>query len=274
MRADIHDGQEHQRSTQGPDTEAQDQSSPDHQIPLATHGRSIQMGQCDVLACSQFGEHAGIMDPDERQFSAPYGRRKKPSLRLRSECSFYLYRFSGHGFSFTVKPSGNFVFTPHASSNRFAWAKFLATLRSTSLRLVPIRPASLSPNQMCEKLWTLPSRGQRPRRLPFLKSNDRILSVEPPMKSDDELATQLARLGETDTDNTQRFATRFGARVLNTPGRGWLVYDGKRWREDDIGQVVELAKQTARLIADELEHLESDTARAGLTLNEFLLLAF
>ena len=45
MRADIHDGQEHQRSTHGPDTEAQDQLSPDHQIPLATHGRSIQMGQ-------------------------------------------------------------------------------------------------------------------------------------------------------------------------------------------------------------------------------------
>ena len=39
MRADIDDGQEHQRSAQGPDTEAQDQLSPDHQIPLATHGR-------------------------------------------------------------------------------------------------------------------------------------------------------------------------------------------------------------------------------------------
>jgi hypothetical protein len=42
MCADIHDGQEHKRSVQGPDTEAQDQSSPDHQIQLATHGRSIQ----------------------------------------------------------------------------------------------------------------------------------------------------------------------------------------------------------------------------------------
>jgi hypothetical protein len=28
MRADIHDGQEHKRSIHGPDTEAQDQSSP------------------------------------------------------------------------------------------------------------------------------------------------------------------------------------------------------------------------------------------------------
>jgi hypothetical protein len=40
MCADIHDGQEHKRSVEGPDTEAQDQSSPDHHIRLATHGRS------------------------------------------------------------------------------------------------------------------------------------------------------------------------------------------------------------------------------------------
>ena len=51
--------------------------------------------------------------------------------------------------------------------------------------------------------------------------------------------------------------------MLYTPGRGWLVYDGKRWRHDDVGQVVELAKQTARLIADESAHLQSDTARAA-----------
>jgi hypothetical protein len=31
------------RSIQGPDTEAQDQPSPDHHIQLATHGRSIQI---------------------------------------------------------------------------------------------------------------------------------------------------------------------------------------------------------------------------------------
>src|SRR6266478_5958454 len=51
MCADIHDGQEHKRSVQGPDTEAQDQSSPDHQIQLATHGRSIQ--RCQKLTTKQ-----------------------------------------------------------------------------------------------------------------------------------------------------------------------------------------------------------------------------
>jgi DNA-binding NarL/FixJ family response regulator len=44
MRADIHDGQEHKRSIHGPDAEAQDQSSPSVYIRLATHGRSIQLG--------------------------------------------------------------------------------------------------------------------------------------------------------------------------------------------------------------------------------------
>ena len=36
---------------------------------------------------------------------------------------------------------------------------------------------------------------QHPRRLPFLKSRDRIRTVEPPEKSDDDLATELAKLG-------------------------------------------------------------------------------
>ena len=39
--ADIHDGQEHKRSMQGPDTDAQDQPPPFIHIRLATHGRSF-----------------------------------------------------------------------------------------------------------------------------------------------------------------------------------------------------------------------------------------
>ena len=104
---------------------------------------------------------------------------------------------------------------------------------------------------------------QHPRRLPFLKSRDRIRTVEPPEKSDDDLAAELARLGETDTHNAQRFARRFGGNAIHTPGRGWLVYDGKRWRPDNLLQVTELAKQTARRIVDEAQHLENDAARAA-----------
>src|ERR1700750_1062389 len=45
MRADIHGGQEHKRSVQGPDTEAQDLSPPNRHFRLATRGRSIQTCQ-------------------------------------------------------------------------------------------------------------------------------------------------------------------------------------------------------------------------------------
>jgi hypothetical protein len=58
MCADIHDGQENKRSVQGPDTEAQDQSSPDHQIQLATHGRSIQ--KCHVWTAPAVQEESDI----------------------------------------------------------------------------------------------------------------------------------------------------------------------------------------------------------------------
>jgi hypothetical protein len=42
---------------QGPDTDAQDQSPPFTQIRLATHGRSIQVGQTQTSA-SRFGMSA------------------------------------------------------------------------------------------------------------------------------------------------------------------------------------------------------------------------
>ena len=52
-RADIHDGQEHKRSVQGPDTEAQDQSSPDHHIRLAAE-RAKEHG-CAQMDCAEMG---------------------------------------------------------------------------------------------------------------------------------------------------------------------------------------------------------------------------
>jgi putative DNA primase/helicase len=106
---------------------------------------------------------------------------------------------------------------------------------------------------------------QLPRRLPFLKSGDRVGTADPPKTSDAELTAELAKLGETDTDNARRFARRFGSKIIHTPGQGWLVYDGKRWRRDDLLQVIELAKETARRIADESQYLDDNAARAART---------
>jgi putative DNA primase/helicase len=95
-----------------------------------------------------------------------------------------------------------------------------------------------------------------------VRSGNRVTTADPPTKSND-LAAELATLGETDTDNAQRFARRFGGKAIYTPGHDWLVFDGKRWRHDDLLQVTELAKQTARLIADEAQHLDQNAARAA-----------
>src|SRR5262249_23815531 len=58
MRADIHGGQEHKRSVQGPDTEAQDLSPPNPHFPLATRGRSIQKCQFQTSEVRQEEEDA------------------------------------------------------------------------------------------------------------------------------------------------------------------------------------------------------------------------
>jgi putative DNA primase/helicase len=102
-----------------------------------------------------------------------------------------------------------------------------------------------------------------PRRLPFLKATESVKTAKPPEKSSEDITAQLASLGQTDTDNAERFARRFGRKVIYTPGHGWLVYDGKRWRHDELLRVNELAKDTARLIAGEAKHLEVEDARAG-----------
>ncbi len=103
---------------------------------------------------------------------------------------------------------------------------------------------------------------RNPRRLPFVKEHRTLKAVEPPRESLDQLTERLAKLGETDTDNAQRFAERFGGKVIYTPGRGWLVYDGKRWRHDTLFRVNELAKETARLICREVKYLDGDSATA------------
>jgi putative DNA primase/helicase len=121
--------------------------------------------------------------------------------------------------------------------------------------------AGLDEDEIEKTLASGTKAGQRvPRPLPFIKEHHGLPKARPPKPSPDGLTTRLARLGETDTDNAQRFAERFGARVIHTPARGWLVYDGKRWKPDALMGVMELAKKTARWIAKEAAHLDADTA--------------
>lgn len=91
-------------------------------------------------------------------------------------------------------------------------------------------------------------------------------SVQLSRPEDDSLATELAKLGCTDTDNAQRFATRAGAEFTHCPERGWLAWDGNRWQSDTAQQRVLAAMQVSRQIPHEIAHLTDKTdqeQRAG-----------
>jgi putative DNA primase/helicase len=97
---------------------------------------------------------------------------------------------------------------------------------------------------------------RHPRRLPFVKEAAKpILITTSSAQKAKEIAEQLSKLGENDTDNAQRFAVRYGHKVIYTPGRGYLVLDGKRYRPDTLHQCMELAKETARRIEREERYL-------------------
>jgi putative DNA primase/helicase len=62
-----------------------------------------------------------------------------------------------------------------------------------------------------------------------------------------------------DTGNAERFAERHGGDLRYCfPFKTWFVYDSTRWRRDDTGHVVSLAKETARSIFEEAAKAEND----------------
>ena len=78
-------------------------------------------------------------------------------------------------------------------------------------------------------------------------------------QSNDLLLTELAKLGETDTDNAQRLVQRYGDRLQFVPERkAWFAFDGRIWRADTSGQQIIFAQDSARLIAGEADLLGDD----------------
>src|SRR5215203_3914787 len=62
-----------------------------------------------------------------------------------------------------------------------------------------------------------------------------------------------------DAGNAERLADRHGANLRYCyPWGSWLVYDGARWRVDDRGAIVRLAKDTARSIFEEAKEAPGD----------------
>jgi putative DNA primase/helicase len=78
----------------------------------------------------------------------------------------------------------------------------------------------------------------------------------------DPFLSELATLGETDTDNGRRLVRRFSASLQFVPElKKWFAFDGRIWRDDTSGQQTIFAQKSARLIADEADLL-SDARRA------------
>lgn len=68
---------------------------------------------------------------------------------------------------------------------------------------------------------------------------------------------------KTDLGNAERFAAQHGENVRYChPWKKWLCWDGKRWRPDDSGEVVRLAKRTARSIWTEADRIADSGKRA------------
>ena len=102
-----------------------------------------------------------------------------------------------------------------------------------------------------------------PAQIPFVDGRRARTHSGPTSVSEAALVKELARLGETDTDNAERFVKRCSARVIFSPSRGWMVYDGSRFTPDAQLACVELAKEVATRIPDEAGLLSDAKAIAA-----------
>lgn len=78
-------------------------------------------------------------------------------------------------------------------------------------------------------------------------------------------AKPLAAYPFTDYGNAERLVAMYGDDVrFCTVWSKWLIWDGRRWRVDDTGEVYRMAKAVVRALYAEIPTLESDELRAAL----------
>lgn len=72
------------------------------------------------------------------------------------------------------------------------------------------------------------------------------------------------RRPNTELGNAERIVDLFATELRYAPGKGWLVWDGKRWCPDDTDRVFEYAAVSARLIESEIADRDDDRKRAEI----------
>lgn len=96
----------------------------------------------------------------------------------------------------------------------------------------------------------------------------RPVSPEPATPTDPASPEQISRPGHrpcTDLGNAERFDDRWGREVRYSSTLGaWLIWDGKRWRQDDAGRITQLGVQVIRMIWLEAAGVDTKERRQEL----------
>jgi hypothetical protein len=104
---------------------------------------------------------------------------------------------------------------------------------------------------------------KNPAHLPFEKGGPPTGAGRPPNDSDADLAKELAKLGENDIANAERFVRRYGHKVIFSQTRGFMVFDGKRYRPKADLFCVELGKDVVTKISAEASFIADSKAAAA-----------
>jgi putative DNA primase/helicase len=104
-----------------------------------------------------------------------------------------------------------------------------------------------------------------PRKIArYWRWNERNTDQPPPTTGADT-GEGPARFNLTDLGNAERFVADHGSKVRYCgPWGKWLVYDGKRWAQDDTGQVERLMKDTVRAIYAEASQAGDSQERKAI----------
>lgn len=78
------------------------------------------------------------------------------------------------------------------------------------------------------------------------------------------IESSLSELPTTDYGNAQRLVVRHGHDLRFAKALGWLVWDGRRWKPNDIGEVERRAKHTVRKLYAEADRSEDKSKRKAL----------
>jgi len=68
----------------------------------------------------------------------------------------------------------------------------------------------------------------------------------------------------TELGNAERLVDLHGENIRYCPQLGWLIWNERRWRKDELGEILSRAKETVRLIYQEAQNAQDDERRQAI----------